>query len=160
MRRMKLTVRTWLAWIVPVCGVASFAGPLHLRDAAPSMRWAYDTKVTDRGVVIEVRDVPFRITGSGTGVVIETTGAVAWPAFGLPRIPSLVLLFEAPDGGEYATSWSESSVEERPLSMLAPVLTPVTGSASDEVSRAAMKPLRDVAVYGRDAYWPDAIVRL
>lgn len=159
MWRMKLTAPIHVAWACTACSMAAVAATPVLRDSTPSMGWAYEAKATDRAITIDVRKFQFRVTESGTGAMIETTGAVAWPGFGLPRVPSLVLLFEAPAEGDYDVRWSETAVEERPLQPLAPVATPVVHSVGDEVSRTAMRPFRDLTVYGRDAYWPDTVVR-
>ena len=159
MIRPQQIVRAGLAGICAACAVAVSAAALEWRDASPSMSWAYALHENERGVLIDVHDLDVGIAEGEHGAVIEPAGPVAWPAFGKPRLPMIVLLFTVSADATYEVTWSASSFDEQPAPLLAPVLTPMVESIDNETSRTGMEPLRDEAVYTRDAYWPESIVQ-
>ena len=160
MIRPQQIVRAGLAGICAACAMTVSAAALEWRDVSPSMGWAYDFHHAGRGVLIDVHDLDVRIGEHESGVVIEPTGPVAWPDFGEPRLPMIVLLFTVSADEAYEVSWSASSFEDQPVPLLAPVLTPIVETMDDETSRTGMQPLRDEAVYTRDAFWPESIAQL
>jgi len=160
MYRLKLIHLISLAWWgCAVFGVVVSEAALQWRDAAPSMSWAYARKETDQAVIITVRDFKFDFTESENGALIAVAGPVAWPAYGKPSLPIIILLFEVPADENYEVSWNETAIEERPVATLAPVVTPGIHSVSDGVYRTIMTSLRDDIVYEKSAYWPETIVR-
>lgn len=154
---LNLICMTCFVWVC--AGVAVSDAALKCRDAVPSMGWAYDRQETDESVIITVRDFKLKIRESENGALILVDGPVAWPAYGKPRLPVVVIVFEVPATENYAISWSETSNTELPVPTLASVPTPVVHSVSDGVHRTAMDSLRDGVVYGTGAYWPERIVR-
>ena len=152
--------RASLAFMCAACAMAVSASGLDWRDTSPSMRWAYDLHENERGVLINVHDLDMEMSEGEHGTVLEPTGPVAWPDFGMPRLPMIVLLFAVPGDEAYEVSWTASSSMDQPVPLLAPVPTPIAEPIDDETSRTRVQPLRDEAVYARDAYWPGSIAQL
>jgi hypothetical protein len=144
----------WMVYGATVCGAA-----LQALDASPSMSWAYDRREANQSVIITMRDLPFTLEEGEGGAMLSVEGPVAWPAYGHPRLPIIVLLFEIPVDESYSVRWSGVESEDRPVPGLAPVATPGVHSVGDGVYRTVMTLSRNAVVYGKDAFWPEVIVR-
>lgn len=146
--RLTFNIRT-LVLALGLSGVAT--GPvaaLELREATPSMNWAYTVQKTEHSIVITLRDFDATGTITTNGLHLDPAGPVAWPAPGKPRLPIVVLLFEVADNEAYEVTWSATSYEEFPRPLLVPVTAP------DLAADAG----RDDVVYRQDAYWPATLV--
>jgi hypothetical protein len=148
-----------LAWACVASGLADAAPALRWRDEVPSMRWAYETKETEKEAIIEVRDLAIALTEAEGGALISAGGPVAWPVGGKPRLPLVVLLVEVPAGEHCALTWSASSLDEKTVPALAPVWSPVVRAVRAGAYGAGLAPLRDDTIYLQDRYWPEPIVR-